>query len=288
MCLALCACGSKAEASYKMLDDKKVVHHEQYGHRAIQKGNAELGDAVQVRRLCRGALQRRSTTGSTEICQEVFRRTTCDADARAARFQADRDRVWSGTTSRSTSIKDAGYVLFTAGYRQHAVSPIRLTEGSGRRSPPALTSAWRRPCATSAARHLRRDSHRLGHRGRRSWRAWPETLLATASRRPAARTATRSACRHRVEQQHRDVVIARQLRHQLPAQTSQRQDRGRAGRLLRAERTGNAIRIRRPRICADTFKELQQTPDYNSCHDEPQVRSGGRGRHRHRRRPVPT
>mgnify|MGYP003008342995 CR=1 FL=1 len=45
MCLALCACGSKKEASYKMLDEK--VSTEQYGI-GFKKGNTELRDAVQA------------------------------------------------------------------------------------------------------------------------------------------------------------------------------------------------------------------------------------------------
>ena len=44
MCLALCACGSKKEASYKMLDEK--VSTEQYGI-GFKKGNTELRDKVQ-------------------------------------------------------------------------------------------------------------------------------------------------------------------------------------------------------------------------------------------------
>ena len=43
MCLALCACGSKKEASYKMLDEK--VSTEQYGI-GFKKGNTELLDKV--------------------------------------------------------------------------------------------------------------------------------------------------------------------------------------------------------------------------------------------------
>ena len=43
MCLALCACGSKKEASYKMLDEK--VSTEQYAI-GFLKGNTELRDAV--------------------------------------------------------------------------------------------------------------------------------------------------------------------------------------------------------------------------------------------------
>ena len=45
MCLALCACGSKKEASYKMLDEK--VSTEQYAI-GFKKGNTELRDAVQA------------------------------------------------------------------------------------------------------------------------------------------------------------------------------------------------------------------------------------------------
>ena len=45
MCLALCACGSKKEAGYKMLDEK--VSTEQYAI-GFKKGNTELRDAVQA------------------------------------------------------------------------------------------------------------------------------------------------------------------------------------------------------------------------------------------------
>ena len=44
MVFALCACGSKKEASYKMLDEK--VSTEQYGI-GFKKGNTELRDKVQ-------------------------------------------------------------------------------------------------------------------------------------------------------------------------------------------------------------------------------------------------
>ena len=48
MCLALCACGSKKKASYKMLDEK--VSTEQYAI-GFKKGNTELRDAVNAELL---------------------------------------------------------------------------------------------------------------------------------------------------------------------------------------------------------------------------------------------